>query len=71
MPHEGRNPPTSKEGNKILDKDVEAMLKKGAINIEDLSVDGVILGFFARPKKTIGKVCQIVSMKCTNSLVIY
>ena len=51
VPHEGRNPPTSEEGKKILDKEVEAMLKKGAIRIADLLVDGAISRFYCATKK--------------------
>ena len=71
MPHDGRNPPTSEDGEKILEHELEAMLKKGAIRIADLKTPGVISGFFARPKKTPGKFRLIILMKYTNSFIEY
>ena len=71
MPHNGSNPLTSEKGKKILDRKVEAMLEKRAIRVADLAVPGAISSFSARPKKTKGKWHPIISMKLTNSFIVY
>ena len=47
------------------------MLKKCGIRVADLKIPGEISGFFARPKKRLGKFFPIISMKYTNSFNIY
>ena len=71
VPHDGINPPTSEDGKAILDQEVEAMLKKKAIRVADLRIHGAVSGFFARPKKVVGKWRPICSMKYTNKFIVY
>lgn len=70
-PHRGKNPPTDEAGKAILDQEVAAMLTKGAIRAVPSSENEVVSGYFARPKKTPGKWRPIVSLKYTNSFIVY
>ena len=61
----------AKDGKMILNDEVKSMLKKRAIRVVDLKVPGDISGLFARPKKERGKFHLIISMKYTNSFIVY
>ena len=56
-PHRGRNPPCSQkpEAIEVIDKEVEAIVSKGAGHIVEPSEAEVVSGIFARPKKAQGK----------------
>ena len=71
VPHDGRNPPASKDSKIILDTEVTNMLRKNVIRLADNSIPGVISGYFARPKKAAGKFRLIVSHKYTNSFITW
>ena len=68
-PHHSRNPSTDAGGAEILDQEVVAMIKKGAIEEVAPSMDEVVSGYFARPKRTPGKWRPIVSLKYTNAYI--
>ena len=71
VPHDGRNLPASEDSKAILDTEVNNMLRKNVIRLADTSIPGVILGYFARPKKAAGKFCPIVCLKFTKSFITY
>ena len=67
-PREAPNPRTGEEGRAILDKEVQAMLEKGAIRPVPCNKDGVVSPFFARPKPSSpGKFRPIISLKKVNN----
>ena len=68
-PHATRNPPTDRAGEDILDSELRGMIGKGAVHQVSPSKDSVISGYFARPKKTLGKSRPIVSLKYTNRYI--
>ena len=70
-PMNSPNPPTDYAGRKVLDSEVEAMLRKGAIRQVAPNLDGVVSPFFARPKSTPGKFRPILSVKKVNGHIRY
>ena len=70
-PHRGRNPPCSQkpEAIKVIDKEVEAIVSKGAGHIVEPSEAEVVSGIFARPKKAEGKWRPIVNVKWLNKFI--
>ena len=71
-PHRGRNPPCSQkpEAIKVIDKEVEAIVSKGAGYIVEPSEAEVVSGIFARPKKAEGKWRPIVNVKWLNRFLL-
>ena len=47
------------------------MIRMKVLRVADTSVEGVISGYFARPKKAAGKFFPIVSLKYTNLFIVY
>ena len=68
-PYHGRNPPATPEAKDILDAEAAEVVLKGAATIVDHSLHEITSGFFARPKKEVGKWRPIVNPKYLNSFL--
>ena len=65
-PFHGKNPPADEKAKLVLDKEAAAIIDKGAAIIVEHSPSEITSGYFARPKKELGKWRPIVNLKFLN-----